>query len=75
MMEIVDEHVFPFLRTLGEEGSSYGRHMEDARLGFSNAGLLSKVVDLLDKIPIDDRPVRMRLSRSPCRRCAPPVMP
>jgi type I restriction enzyme M protein len=55
MMEIVDEHVFPFLRTMGEEGSSYGRHMKDARLGFSNAGLLSKVVDLLDKIPMDDR--------------------
>ena len=55
MMEIVDEHVFPFLRTLGEEGSSYGRHMKDARLGFSNAGLLAKVVDLLDKIPMDDR--------------------
>jgi type I restriction enzyme M protein len=55
MMEIVDEHVFPFLRTMGEEGSSYGRHMKDARLGFSNAGLLSKVVDLIDKIPMDDR--------------------
>jgi type I restriction enzyme M protein len=55
MMEIVDEHVFPFLRTLGEQGSSYGTHMKDARLGFSNAGLLSKVVDLLDKIPMDDR--------------------
>jgi type I restriction enzyme M protein len=55
MMEIVDEHVFPFLRTLGEQGSSYGRHMKDARLGFSNPGLLSKVVDLLDKIPMEDR--------------------
>jgi type I restriction enzyme M protein len=55
MMEIVDEHVFPFLRTLGEQGSSYGTHMKDARLGFSNAGLLAKVVDLLDKIPMDDR--------------------
>ncbi len=55
MMEIVDEHVFPFLRSLGEQGSSYGRHMKDARLGFSNPGLLSKVVDLLDKIPMEDR--------------------
>lgn len=55
MMEIVDEHVFPFLRSLGEQGSSYGKHMKDARLGFSNAGLLAKVVDLLDKIPMDDR--------------------
>jgi type I restriction enzyme M protein len=55
MMEVVDEHVFPFLRTLGEQGSSYGSHMKDARLGFSNANLLAKVVDLLDKIPMEDR--------------------
>lgn len=55
MMRIVDEHVFPFLRQLGEEGSSYGQHMKDARLGFSNANLLSKVVQMLDEIPMDDR--------------------
>ena len=55
MMTIVDEHVFPFLRNLGAEGSSYGKHMKDARLGFSNPALLAKVVDKLDKIPMDDR--------------------
>ncbi len=55
MMEIVDEHVFPFLRQLGEEGSSYGKHMKDARLGFSSPSLLSKVVEMLDQIPMDDR--------------------
>jgi len=55
MMEVVDEHVFPFLRTLGEEGSSYGRHMKDARLGFSNANLLAKVVAQLDGIEMADR--------------------
>ena len=55
MMEVVDEHVFPFLRQLGEEGSSYGRHMKDARLGFSSPSLLSKVVEMLDQIPMDDR--------------------
>lgn len=55
MMTVVDEHVFPFLRSLGEEGSSYGKHMKDARLGFSNPALLAKVVDKLDKIPMDDR--------------------
>lgn len=55
MMTVVDEHVFPFLRSLGEEGSSYGQHMRDARLGFSNAGLLAKVVEMLDKIPMQDR--------------------
>ena len=38
----VADHVFPFLRTLGEHGSSYGTHMKDARLGFSNAALLAR---------------------------------
>ena len=55
MMDVVADHVFPFLRTLGEEGSSYGEHMKDARLGFSNAALLAKAVDMLDKIPMEDR--------------------
>ena len=32
MMDVVAERVFPFLRALGEEGSSYGKHMEGARL-------------------------------------------
>lgn len=55
MMRIVDEHVFPFLRRLGEEGSSYGLHMKDARLGFSNPNLLAKVVPLLDAVDMKDR--------------------
>lgn len=55
MMRIVDEHVFPFLRQLCEEGSSYGTHMKDARLGFSNANLLARVVEMLDQIDMDDR--------------------
>ena len=55
MMKVVDEHVFPFLRQLGEAGSSYGVHMKDARLGFSNAALLARAVDMLDAIPMADR--------------------
>lgn len=55
MMAVVADHVFPFLRTLGEEGSSYGAHMKDARLGFGNPGLLAKAVEMLDKIPMEDR--------------------
>nr|WP_319516430.1 class I SAM-dependent DNA methyltransferase [uncultured Cohaesibacter sp.] len=55
MMRVVDEHVFPFLRALGEEGSSYGTHMKDARLGFSNPNLLAKVVQQLDNVPMEDR--------------------
>lgn len=54
-MQVVDERVFPFLRDLGEKGSSYGAHMRDARLGFSNPALLAKTVDKLDDIQMDDR--------------------
>ena len=38
-MEVIDENVFPFLRSLGQEGSSYGRHMRDDRLGSSSPAL------------------------------------
>jgi hypothetical protein len=31
MFEVVDQHVFPFLRTLGGDGSTYAHHMKDAR--------------------------------------------
>ncbi|MFK4851200.1 N-6 DNA methylase [Microbacterium sp. ZW T6_19] len=47
--------VFPFLRELGGEGSTYAEHMKDATFMIPNAGLLSKVVDLIDAIPMNDR--------------------
>ena len=31
MYTVVSEHVFPFLRTLGGDGSTYAQHMKDAR--------------------------------------------
>ena len=55
MFQIVDERVFPFLRNLGESGSSFGTHMKDARLGIPTPMLLSKTVDMIDKIPMQDR--------------------
>jgi type I restriction enzyme M protein len=55
MFDIVAEHVFPFLRTLGGEGSTYADHMKDARFTIPNAGLLAKVVDLIADIPMEDR--------------------
>jgi type I restriction enzyme M protein len=55
MYDIVAEHVFPFLRTLGGEGSTYAAHMRDARFTVPTAGLLAKVVDLIADIPMGDR--------------------
>ena len=55
MFTLVGEHVFPFLRTLGGNGSTYAQHMKDARFTIPTAALLAKVVDLLDKVPMEDR--------------------
>ena len=53
--EIVDKHVFPFLRTLGGEGSSLAKHMGNARFTIPTAGLLTKVIELIAEIPMDNR--------------------
>jgi type I restriction enzyme M protein len=55
MFEIVDEHVFPFLRELNGTGSAYAQHMRDARFQIPSAQLLSKVVDKLDKLDMGAR--------------------
>src|SRR3989441_6065036 len=55
MYAVVDEHVFPFLRTLGGDDSTYAHHMKDARFTIPTPALLAKVVDLLDAVPMEDR--------------------
>ncbi|WP_134765055.1 class I SAM-dependent DNA methyltransferase [Nocardioides sp. 1609] len=55
MHQVVGEGVFPFLRKLGGDGSTYSAHMKDARYAIPTPALLSKVVDLLDEIPLNDR--------------------
>ncbi len=55
MFKTVGDRVFPFLRTLGSDGSTYSQHMKDARFTIPSAGLLSRVVDMLGDIPMEDR--------------------
>lgn len=55
MYAVVSDHVFPFLRTLGGDDSTYAHHMKDARFTIPTPALLAKVVDLLDHVPMDDR--------------------
>lgn len=59
MHKTVAEEVFPFLRDLGTQiggdGSTYSEHMKDARFTIPTPALLSKVVDMLDDIPMADR--------------------
>ncbi|MFM7640065.1 MAG: type I restriction-modification system subunit M N-terminal domain-containing protein, partial [Cyanobium sp.] len=55
MVRVVGERVFPFLRELGGEESAYATHMRDARFTIPPPGLLQKVVEALDKVPMEDR--------------------
>ncbi|MDR5794518.1 N-6 DNA methylase [Caballeronia sp. LZ008] len=54
MYSVVGEHVFPFLRALGGPDTTYAHHMKDARFTIPTPGLLAKVVDMLDQVPMDD---------------------
>jgi len=55
MHKVVGEQVFPFLHKLGGDGSTYGEHMKDARFTIPTPALLSRVVDMLDDVPMQDR--------------------
>src|SRR3990170_2054026 len=53
MYAVVGEHVFPFLRMLGGDHSTYAQHMKDARFTIPAPALLSKVVDMLDGVRME----------------------
>ena len=55
MFNIVDKEVFPFLQNLGKDEGSYIKHMQGARFTIPSAKLLSDAIDLLDKIPMEER--------------------
>ena len=55
MFATVDQKVFPFLQNMGTDGSTYSEHMKDARFTIPTPALLSKVVDMLDDIPMENR--------------------
>src|SRR5258706_6579116 len=57
MYEVVSLKVFPFIKELKSEreDSTYSHHMKDARFTIPNAALLAKVVDMIDKIPMEER--------------------
>lgn len=52
----ISNQVFPFIKHLGsEDDTTYSHHMKDARFTIPNAALLTKVVDLLAAVPMDDK--------------------
>lgn len=53
MYEIVDQHIFPYLRQMSGDGTSLANHMQKARFGIPTPRLLATVVDGLDGIPME----------------------
>ena len=56
MHAVVSTIAFPFLKSMGDAGSSYTAHMLDATFKVPERGaVLSRTVDMLDKIEMKDR--------------------
>lgn len=55
MFDTLANRVFPFLRKMNDADTSFGRFMKDARFTIPTPQLLSRVVDKLGDIPLDDR--------------------
>ena len=55
MFAVVAEHIFPFFRSMSEEGSAHATHMKGARFTIPTPALLAKVVDLIAELPMEDR--------------------
>jgi len=57
MQHRIANEVFPFIKSLGAADSAFAVHMKDAYFMIppEKAGLLARVVDMLDEIPMEDR--------------------
>ncbi len=60
MFTVIGEHLFPYLRAdlarqLGNGDSTYTHHMKGARFTIPTPALLAKVVDMLDRVPMEER--------------------
>lgn len=58
LYEAMDKGVFPWLRRLGGDDSTYAHHMRDARFTIPNANLLTKAFDMIDGLPLGDGDVQ-----------------
>lgn len=59
MYKIVSEEVFPFIKNIhGDETSAYSKYMSDAMFKIPTPLMLSKIVDAIDKLEMDDKEVK-----------------
>ncbi|MEW2095177.1 class I SAM-dependent DNA methyltransferase [Streptomyces sp. NPDC012485] len=55
MLDRVRDQVFPWLRELGGQDSTYAHHMKDARFTITTSNLLTKAVDMINGIDMGDK--------------------
>lgn len=57
MYNLIVDELFPFMKSLGGENTAFAVHIKDARFTLppEKAGLLARVVDMLDHIPMEGR--------------------
>ena len=59
MYKIVSGEVFPFIKNLhGDEASAYSKYMGDAMFKIPTPLMLSKIVDAIDNLQMDDKEVK-----------------
>ncbi|MCA1226703.1 class I SAM-dependent DNA methyltransferase [Saccharopolyspora sp. 6M] len=54
MLTLLQDGVFPWLRNLGGEDSTYAHHMKDARFTITTSNLLSKAVSMISDLDTGD---------------------
>lgn len=57
LYKVIADEVFPFMKDMGAAESAFAKHMRDARFTLppEKAGLLARVVDMIDGIQMEDR--------------------
>lgn len=73
LYDLVSDHIFPFLRNLGGDSSTYAQHMKDARFTIQTPALLVKAVDLIAALPLEGRDTKGDLYEYMLRRSPPPA--
>jgi type I restriction enzyme M protein len=59
MYRIVAEEVFPFIKNIhGDKQSAYSKYMQDAMFKIPTPLMLSKIVDAIDNLEIEDKEVK-----------------
>ena len=58
MFSTFQTEMFPFIKSLSDEQSAFSNYMKDASFLIPTAKLLQKVVDMIDKLNLEDKDIK-----------------